>query len=289
MPVPQPGILALGNPAHAYLEFDGHAGADAATVVATAAGLTPDHRTMDAYNLVLGFRPRLWAQVRPGELPDGAADFADPVVGPDGFTMPATQHDVTLWIAGGAQDVVFDAATAAIAALSGVARLADETTGWSYQRDRDLTGFIDGTENPPLVEAPALVGVPSILLLQKWVHDTAAWTALGTAAQEQAIGRTKPDSVELDDKPETAHAARTDQETYGDVFRRNTAYGSASDHGTMFVGFCARQEPLAAMLRSMAGLDGPRDALTRYTTPLTGAYYVVPGVDALTALAGSGH
>ena len=77
--------------------------------------------------------------------------------------------------------------------------------------------------------------------------------------------------------------ARTDQETYGDVFRRNTAWGSSQRHGTMFVGFCAQQRPLAAMLEAMVGIDGPRDALTRYTTPLTGAYYVIPAADALGA------
>ena len=141
-----------------------------------------------------------------------------------------------------------------------------------------------------LVEAPALVyladGTPgaggSVLLLQKWEHETPDWMALGTAAQEQAIGRTKPDSTELDDKPATSHVARTDQDTYGHIFRRNTPYGTPAEHGTMFVGFCAEQRPLAAMLESMAGLDGPRDELTRYARPLTGAYYVIPAADALT-------
>ena len=174
--------------------------------------------------------------------------------------------------------------TEATAGLAGVAVVAEETIGWSYHRDRDLTGFIDGTENPTLVEAPALVFAPdgaSVLLLQKWEHETPRWVALDVAAQEQAMGRTKPDSVELDDKPDTSHVARTDQDTYGHIFRRNTPYGTPAEHGTMFVGFCAEQRPLAAMLESMAGLDGPRDELTRYTRPLTGAYYVIPAADAL--------
>ena len=129
------------------------------------------------------------------------------------------------------------------------------------------------------MEAPALVYAPdgaSVLLLQKWEHETPRWMALDVAAQEQAMGRTKPDSIELDDKPDTSHVARTDQDTYGHIFRRNTPYGTPAEHGTMFVGFCAEQRPLAAMLDSMAGLDGPRDELTRYTRPLTGAYYWVP-------------
>jgi putative iron-dependent peroxidase len=117
------------------------------------------------------------------------------------------------------------------------------------------------------------------------VHDSARWYALDRETQQDVIGRTKPDSVELDPKPEDAHAARTDQDTYGHVFRRNTAWGDTSAHGTMFVGFCAEQGPLATMLDAMAGKDGPRDALTRYTSALTGAYYVVPAADVLAGLA----
>ena len=196
------------------------------------------------------------------------------------FGQAATFHAKQL-----AQHAVMEAT----AELAGVAVVAEETIGWSYHRDRDLTGFVDGTENPTLVEAPALVYAPdgaSVLLLQKWEHETPRWMALDVAAQEQAMGRTKPDSIELDDKPDTSHVARTDQDTYGHIFRRNTPYGTPAEHGTMFVGFCAEQRPLAAMLDSMAGLDGPRDELTRYTRPLTGAYYVVPAADALAAVAG---
>src|SRR5262249_38242437 len=99
--------------------------------------------------------------------------------------------------------------------------------------------------------------------------------------QERVIGRTKPDSIELDDRPTTSHAARTDQDEFGKIFRRNTAYGTESHHGTMFVGFSATQRPLDAMLRGMAGEGGERDALTRFATPLTGSYYVVPSFDDL--------
>jgi putative iron-dependent peroxidase len=283
---PQTAILALGTPSHAYLEFDRRRGTDPAALAAAAAGVLQARETGGGVNLVVGFRPQLWAAVAPAAAPEGVADFTAPVVGPDGFTMPATQHDLVLWL-GGPHDLIFDAVTAATAALSDVAVVAEETIGWSYHRDRDLTGFIDGTENPTLVEAPALVFAPdgaSMLLLQKWEHDTSAWMALDTAAQEKAMGRTKPDSVELDDKPDTSHVARTDQDTYGQIFRRNTPYGTPGAHGTMFVGFCASQRPLAAMLESMAGLDGPRDELTRYTIPQTGAYYVIPAADAVTAL-----
>jgi len=96
------------------------------------------------------------------------------------------------------------------------------------------------------------------------------------------MGRSKADSVEMENKPENSHVARTDQDVFGHIFRRNMPYGTVHDHGTMFVGFGAEQARLARMLESMAGLvNGTRDALTRYTEPLTGSYYWVPSVESL--------
>ena len=90
------------------------------------------------------------------------------------------------------------------------------------------------------------------------------------------MGRTKADSIELDPKPVDSHVARTVVVEDGaelDIFRRNTPYGTVSEHGTMFIGFSVDQHRLDRMLRRMAGAeDGIRDALTRYTRPLTGAY-----------------
>ena len=68
--------------------------------------------------------------------------------------MPATQHDAVLWLSGSAYDVVFDVARNAIAELRGLATVAEETSSWPYRHDRDLTGFIDGSENPTLIDAP---------------------------------------------------------------------------------------------------------------------------------------
>jgi putative iron-dependent peroxidase len=293
MALPQTGIFALGNLSHAYLEFDAVPGVPADALVAAAAGLSEPRTTMGGVNLVTGVRPEQWAAAAPNSAPPGLTGFTAPIVGPDGYTMPATQHDLVLWIAGGSYDVVFDASISLIATLRSVATLADETVGWAYHRDLDLTGFIDGSENPSLSLAPLLVLVPagkpgaggSVLLLQKWVHDSAQWTGLPIAEQEQAIGRTKRDSVELADRPTTSHVARTDQDQFGRIFRRNTPYGTVRDHGTMFVGFSAHQRPLATMLDSMAGSGGERDALTRYTRALTGGYYFVPALDDLAAFA----
>jgi putative iron-dependent peroxidase len=290
---PQGGIFALGTASHAYLEFDAVPGR-AQELVRAVAALREPRTTMGGVNLVAGFRPSVWRAAAPGDAPLDVADFEAAVVGDSGFVMPATQHDAVLWLSGSAYDVVFETGRMAIQELREVASLAAETSSWPYKHDRDLTGFIDGTENPTLIEAPeyALIadGSPgaggTVLLLQKWTHDVTAWEALADAAQEQVIGRTKQDSIELDDKPGDSHVAATDQERFGHIFRRNMPYGTVSDHGTMFVGFSAEQSRLRAMLESMAGNDGePPDALTRYTHPLTGAYYFVPSTESLRGLA----
>jgi porphyrinogen peroxidase len=290
MSTAQAGIFALGTASHAYLELDLREGGASRELVTAVASLREPRTTMGGVNLVAGFRPELWRDAFPDDAPSGLEGFNRDLVGPDGYTMPATQHDAVLWLSSSAYDVVFDTARAAIAALEAVASLAEETSSWPYRHDRDLTGFIDGSENPNLIDAAELATIPegrpgaggSILLLQKWNHDATAWEALPVAQQEQVIGRTKDESVELDDKPADSHVARTDQDQFGKIFRRNMPYGTVTDHGTMFVGFSADQRPLATMLESMAGLaDGVRDALTLYTQPLTGAYYFVPSTQSL--------
>jgi putative iron-dependent peroxidase len=289
MSTPQSGFLALGTMSHTYLELSARQGATRELVRAVAS-LREPRTTMGGVNFVAGFRPELWREIVPEDAPAKVEGFNSDLVGVDGYTMPATQHDAVLWISGSGYDVVFDTARQAITTLAAVADLAEETSSWPYHHDRDLTGFIDGSENPDLIDAPEIAVIPdespgaggTILLLQKWSHDATAWESLPVAKQEQVIGRTKDDSIELDGKPADSHVARTDQDRFGKIFRRNMPYGTVTDHGTMFVGFSADQRPLATMLESMAGLaDGVRDALTRYTQPLTGAYYFVPSTESL--------
>ncbi|MFL6450781.1 MAG: Dyp-type peroxidase [Bryobacteraceae bacterium] len=290
MQTPQAGIFALGTASHAYLEFDLLDQSYGEELVATISGLREPRTTIGGVNLVIGFRPELWKEVAPGRMPEGVGGFNRDIVGKDGFVMPATQHDAVLWLSGSAYDVVFDEAHAAINAVKKAASVAEETSSWAYRHDRDLTGFIDGSENPSLIDAPDATLIPhgnageagSILLLQKWKHETAAWESLPVDQQERVMGRRKLDSVELDDKPSDSHVASTDQDHYGKIFRRNMPYGTVTDHGTMFVGFSAEQGRLSAMLESMAGLrTGVRDALTRYTRPIHGAYYFVPSTESL--------
>jgi putative iron-dependent peroxidase len=292
MALPQTGIFALGTGAHAYLEFDLMASTDGAAVVATVARLREPRTTIGGVNLVAGFRPELWAAVAPDAAPTGVRGFDEPVGGRASQVMPATQHDVVTWIAGASYDVVFDLSRAIVAELMPRATLAHEMVGWQYHHDLDLTGFEDGTENPSIVEATTVALVPagttgegsSILLLQQWEHDAIAWEALPVPTQEAIIGRRKADSEELDPRPPTSHVTRTDQDRFGKIFRRNVAYGTVAQHGTIFVGFCGSQQPLARMLESMVGQESePPDHLTSVARALTGAYYVIPSADRLAA------
>ena len=80
-----------------------------------------------------------------------------------------------------------------------------------------------------------------MLLLQQWAHEAAAWTSLPVEEQERVMGRTKPRQRRAGPATGVSHVARTDQDEFGHIFRRNTAYGTVTDHGTVFVGFCAEQ------------------------------------------------
>ncbi|MGN6693564.1 MAG: Dyp-type peroxidase [Aquihabitans sp.] len=285
----QPGIFTFGTTNHVYVEFELRPGADVGSLLAVAGDLVGGVTTGAGYVLVIGFRPELWRQLDPATCPAGVHGFNEPIVGPDGFTMPATQHDLIVWMASGARDVLYDGVQSAIAQLSDHAVVVDEEVGWTYRGHRDLTGFVDGTENPTLSEIPehAVYGDgpasgASLLLIQRWPHQP-SWSELSTEAQEAAIGRTKVDDVELDPKPETSHAARTDQDDIGTIVRRNMPYGTGADHGTMFVGLTNDQSVMHRMLERMVGIEGPRDELTRHTHPETGSYYVLPAISALTA------
>src|SRR5262245_35324001 len=257
---PQVGIFALGTASHAYLELDARPAREPRELVAAAASLREPRTTMGGVNLVVGFRPELWSEVAPEVAPEGVHGFNSDLVGRAGFVMPATQHDAVLWLSGSAYDVIFDTARAAIAALHEVAAVAEETSSWPYRHDLDLTGFIDGTENPTLIEALEVVLIPedehggggTILLLQKWPRDAKAWESLPVASQELVIGRRKLGGEELDDKPEDSHVASTDQDRFGKIFRRNMPFGTVTEHRTMFVGFSSEQSRLEAMLESMA-------------------------------------
>lgn len=298
MNFPQTGIFALGDAAHLFLEFSKLPDVPSRTLVEAVASFHEPRTTVGGMNLVAGFRPELWREVAPKDTPEDARGFNAPIVGPDGFTMPATQADLWIWFAAASYDIVWDEGRRVMAELAPTARLERQLSGWAYKHSRDLTDFEDGTENPSLMEAPDVAIVPagragagaSILLFQKWSHQE-SWFALTDAQQEAAMGRTKLDSIELqgDRAAGDSHVSRAKDIVDGvelDIFRRNVPYGDVVDYGTTFVGFSCEQQRLQRMLERMAGTeDGIRDAITRYTTPLTGAYYLIPSITALARFA----
>jgi putative iron-dependent peroxidase len=299
VPIPQPGTFALGTRAHHHLEFevfgDPHEVAPAVHRIREAA------TTIAGVNVVVGFGHRTWAEVAPDHVPVDLVGF-EPVRGPDGFEMPATQHDVWLWLHAHGPDNVFDIARLAARELGGCAQVVCEQPSFTYQSSQDLTGFEDGTENPPVDEAPAVATIPagrpcaggSIVLLQRWVHDLDGFEALELADRELVFGRTLQGSVELDATRQSprAHISRVviedDEGEELQVFRRSTAFGGVQEHGLMFLAFSADRARVQRMLERMAGIgDGVRDRLTEFSTPVTGAWYVTPPLDVLRSIGGT--
>jgi len=293
-PTPQPGIFVAPGRHHHHLEIDVHPSADAAAVVKavgdsrSAVALLPD------IFFVVGFSAPLWEHLAGEDRPiPGLAPF-EPV-----GEAPATQHDLWLWMHGDDPDDVFDAARAALLALLPIGRAAVDQPCLVYRGSRDITGFEDGTANPPLDEAVDVAVVPagagnaaeggSFVMAQRWVHDLGAFELLSLADQEGVIGRTKDGSVQLEgDAMHTdSHVSRVEiRDQSGEEFpvlRRSTAYGTASEYGLYFLAFSADLQRLHTMLARMFGTsgDGIHDRLVRYTTPVTGSYYFAPALPVL--------
>jgi putative iron-dependent peroxidase len=292
---PQPGIFAQGTRAHYHLEFDLREGAPPHEVADALARLREPAVTAGGSNLVIGFGPELWRTVAPEPVPDALAPFAG-VDGPAG-RVPATPHDIWVWLHGTGPDVMLDNARAVVAAIGPCAELKAEAPCFVYLDSRDITGFIDGTENPPIQEAPEVALVPdgepgaggSFVITIRWRHDLEKFHAQSIEEQEATIGRSKPDSVELDDKPLSAHISRVVIEEGGEeleIYRRSTPFGTVGEHGLYFIAFSADPTRYDKMLARMYGTtgDGFHDHLVDFTTPESGSYYFAPSLEALAAL-----
>lgn len=302
MATPQAGIFALGTRTHHQLEFDIRPDTALADVVATLDALREPHVTGGASNLVVGFGPDLWRRLCPSP-PADLEDFSR-IDGVGDHAAPSTQHDIWIWIHGTGSDVVLDAAVEVSAALGAVAELADETRCFVYHDSRDLTGFIDGTENPPPTEAFEVALVPdglpgaggSHVITQRWVHDLAAFAALDLAEQEDVIGRTKLDSVALprEVRPVNSHIMRAELlDDDGDeraIYRRSIPFGDVGERGLYFLGFSAERDRFDGMLARMYGTsgDGVYDRLLDFSRAVTGSYYFAPGIDDLASLGAAG-
>jgi porphyrinogen peroxidase len=235
-------------------------------------------------------------------LPTDLADF-HPIEGADGHgAAPAAQHDAWLWIGGSAADITRDHARAAAAAVAEVASLAAEQPAFTYHDGRDLTGFVDGTANPPTRLAPHVAMVPPErpgqggchVLVMRWVHDLDHFWRLAVGEQETVIGRTKPDSTELvpPARPPTAHISRVQvDDEHGqevEVFRRSVPYGTVEECGLYFVAFSAQRARYDILLARMFGTtgDGLTDRLREFSRPVAGACYFALSLIALAEVGG---
>jgi len=217
----------------------------------------------------------------------------------------ATPGDILFHIRSTRMDLCFELATQIMSRLSGAVSTVDEVHGFNYFDDRDLIGFVDGTENPTdeaaadatLIgdEDPGFAG-GSYVIVQKYVHDMPAWNALTTEAQERIIGRTKLSDIELaeDVKPTSAHNALTILVENGKevkILRDNMPFGDAArgEFGTYFIGYARSPRPIEQMLENMfvGRPPGNYDRLLDFSRALTGSLFFVPSLDLLDSLVAS--
>jgi putative iron-dependent peroxidase len=216
---------------------------------------------------------------------------------------PSTPGDLLFHIRAARFDLCFELATQILAKLEPHVKSVDEVDGFRYFDARDLLGFVDGTENPvgSAVEDAAIIGEEdakyaggSYVIVQKYLHDLAAWSALSTEEQELVIGRTKLANIELgeDVKPTNAHNALNVIEVDGEelaILRDNMPFGSpaAGEFGTFFIGYARTPDVTEQMLRNMfiGRPEGNYDRILDYSTAVTGALFFVPALELLESLA----
>jgi porphyrinogen peroxidase len=206
----------------------------------------------------------------------------------------ATPGDLLFHIRAKRMDLCFELATQIMARLGDAVTAVDEVHGFRYFDDRDLIGFVDGTENPSAQAAidAAYIGAEdevfaggSYVIVQKYLHDMEGWNALSTEAQERIIGRTKLADIELDDavKPTSAHNALTTITENGKevkILRDNMPFGNtaAGEFGTYFIGYARSPRTIEQMLENMfiGRPPGNYDRLLDFSVAKTGTLFFVP-------------
>ncbi|MCW8346175.1 Dyp-type peroxidase [Vibrio sp. ZSDZ65] len=247
-----------------------------------------------ALTLSLAFSHQFWsgfAQPMPAEL----KPF--PELGEGETHAPSTDVDVLIHCHSKRHDLHFFVLRKLMLDISADVTIVDETQGFRFMDSRDMTDFVDGTENPKgekraevaIIKQGELAG-GSYVMVQRFEHNLPAWSRLNVAAQEKVIGRTKPDSIELDDVPAASHVGRVDLKEEGvglKIVRHSLPYGSVSGaHGLLFIAYCNTVHNFDAMLESMYGVtDGKTDQLLRFTKAVTGAYFFAPSQGMLAELA----
>src|ERR1700726_3607622 len=239
---------------------------------------------------------RLFGQPRPAEL----HPFREIKAGPRHAV--ATPGDLMFHIRAKRMDLCFELATQIMTQLGGAVSPVDEVHGFRYFDDRDLLGFVDGTENPTGQGATdaAYIGAEdavfaggSYVIVQKYLHDLAGWNTLSTEAQERIIGRSKLSDIELDDavKPTSAHNALTTIVQDGKeikIIRDNMPFGRAGqgEFGTYFIGYARSPRTTEQMLQNMfiGRPPGNYDRLLDFSRAVTGNLFFVPSLDLLASL-----
>jgi len=239
-----------------------------------------------------------WDRLFSGPRPAGLHPFVE-LQGPR-HTAPATPGDLLLHIRAETMDVCFELANRILKTMAGAVTVVDEVHGFRFFDNRDLLGFVDGTENPdgPLAVSATQVGDEDsdfagscYVHVQKYVHDMAAWDSLSITEQERVIGRTKLEDIELDDdeKPDNSHIALNvvtdDDGTELKIVRHNMPFGEVGkgEFGTYFIGYSRTPEVTEQMLRNMFLGDPPgnTDRVLDFSTAVTGGLFFSPTVDFL--------
>lgn len=218
----------------------------------------------------------------------------------------ATPGDLLFHIRAVRIDLCFELATQLMSRLRGAVTAVDEVHGFTYFDDRDLIGFVDGTENPAgqaatdatvIGDEDAAFSGGSYVIVQKYLHDLAGWNALPVEHQERIIGRTKLSDIELDDavKPTSAHNALTTIIEDGkqlEVVRDNMSFGDVGkgEFGTYFIGYARSPRRIEQMLENMfvGRPPGNYDRLLDFSRAVTGTLFFVPSATFLESVAASG-
>jgi putative iron-dependent peroxidase len=237
---------------------------------------------------------RLFAGPRPAELhPFRALDGGR-------HQAVATPGDLLFHIRAATMDLCWELASLIVGRLTGAATVVDEVHGFKYFDERDLLGFVDGTENPSgsAAEAAVTIGAEdqafaggTYVIVQKYRHDMAAWDNLTVEEQERVVGRAKLSNVEMADdvKPANSHVALNTiiepDGTQRQILRDNMPFGSlgAAEFGTYFIGYAATPSVTELMLQRMFLGDPPGnyDRILDFSTAATGTLFFVPTADFL--------
>ncbi|WP_406839438.1 Dyp-type peroxidase [Streptomyces sp. AHU1] len=242
---------------------------------------------------VVGIGSAAWDRLFGGPRPQELHPFVELEGGR--HRAPSTPGDLLFHLRARREDLCFELGRLIMERLDGAVTVVDEVHGFKYFDDRDLLGFVDGSENP---EGPAAVDAVAVgdedpafaggsyVIVQKYLHDLRAWNALPTEEQERVIGRTKLANVELPDeiKPADSHVAlNTVTDENGDerkIVRENMPFGSLGEgeFGTFFIGYARTPEVTEQMLRNMFLGDGraPHDRILDFSTAITGCLFHVP-------------